>query len=116
MYEDEKLRFKKMQGYELNLDNPQSFNEKVVYKKLFDRNPLLVLTSDKYRAREYIRDKIGWEAENHLVPLLYVTDKPETLIINYPRQHIIKPNNVAGRWIIVENIGGRKRYTVDYGR
>lgn len=114
MYEDEKFRFKNMQGYELNLDNPQSFNEKVVYKKLFDRNPLIILTADKYRARQYIRDKIGWEAENHLVPLLYVTNDPKTIPFNrLPKQYIIKPNNGAGRWIIVEEINGQKRYTVD---
>ncbi len=112
MYEDEKIRFKRVHGYELNLDNPKSFNEKVCFKKLFDRDPLLVVTSDKYRVRDFIRDRIGWEAENHLVPLLYVTDDPETLQ-KFEGQYIIKPNNGAGRWIIVEDIGGRKRYTVD---
>lgn len=112
MYEDEKQRFKAVHGYELDLDNPKSFNEKVVFKKLFDRNPLLILTSDKYRARDYIRDKIGWEAENHLIPLLYVTDASE-MIPRFEGQYIIKPNNGAGRWIIVEDIEGRKRYTVD---
>ncbi|GAG80917.1 unnamed protein product, partial [marine sediment metagenome] len=68
MHEDERQRFKKIHGYELNLDNPKSFNEKVVFKKLFDRDPLLVVTSDKYRVREFIRNRIGWEAENHLIP------------------------------------------------
>jgi len=115
MYEDEKQRFKSKQGYELNLDNPQSFNEKVVCKKLFDRNPLLVLTADKYRVRQYIREKIGWEAEYHLIPLLFVTDNPETIPFDrLPEQYIIKPNNGAGRWIIVESIKDyRTEYTVD---
>ena len=60
MYEDEKALFKSKHGYEPDLKNPKSFNEKVVYKKLFDRNPLLVTTADKYRARQYIKDRLGW--------------------------------------------------------
>jgi len=112
MYEDERQRFKKIHGYELDLNDPKSFNEKVVYKKLFDRNPLLVVTSDKYRAREFIRNRIGWEADNHLIPLLHVTDNPET-IPGFDYQYIIKPNNGAGRWIIVEDVGDKRRYTID---
>jgi len=114
MYEDEKALFKSKHGYEPDLKNPKSFNEKVVYKKLFDRNPLLVTTADKYRARQYIKDRLGWEAENHLVPLLHVTKNPYTIPLGLmPKQFIIKPNNGAGRWIIVEDIDGKKRYTVD---
>jgi len=114
MYEDEKQRFKKIQGYELNLENPQSFNEKIVYKKLFDRNPLLVITADKYRARQYIRKKIGWEAENYLIPLYYVTDNPEDIPFDrLPDEYIIKPNNGAGRWILAEGIKGLRTYEVN---
>ena len=114
MYEDEKLRFKNMQGYELNLDNPQTYSEKIVFKKLFDRNPLLILTADKYRTKQYARDRIGWEIENHLVPLLYVTDNPETIPFDkLPEEYIIKPNNGAGRWILVEKGEGCKKYEYD---
>ncbi|MGI6575368.1 MAG: hypothetical protein ACOX3A_05915 [bacterium] len=44
-----KWRFKKKLGYELNLQNPRTFNEKIVWKKLNDRNPLLPIVADKYR-------------------------------------------------------------------
>jgi len=112
MYEDEKNLFLKIHGYPLNLENPQSFNEKIIYKKLFDRNPLLPLTADKYRARQYIRDRIGWEADNHLIPLLYVTDNPETIPFDrLPEEYIIKPNNGAGRWILAEGNNYEINYT-----
>lgn len=117
MYEVEELKklFLRIHGYPLNLDNPQSYNEKIAYRKLFDRNPLLIVTSDKYRARQYIRDKIGWEADNHLVPLLYVTDNPETIPFDrLPGEYIIKPNNGSGRYIIVEGVKGIKKYDVNY--
>jgi len=115
MYENEKQRFEKFLGYPLNLDNPKSFNEKIEYKKIFDRNPLLPITADKYRARQYIRDRIGWEADNHLIPLLYVTDNPETIPFDrLPDEYIIKPNNAAGRWVTVEGIEGLKKYDINY--
>lgn len=104
MYEDEIKAFKKNHGYEINLDNPQSFNEKIVYKKLFDRNPLLPLTADKYRARDYIKDKIGPEAESHFVPLLWVGKNAKDIPFNrLPDKWIIKPNNASGRYIIKNN-------------
>jgi hypothetical protein len=50
-------RFRDKLGYECNLENPQTFNEKVNWKKRNDRNPLLTLTSDKCKVKEYV-DKI----------------------------------------------------------
>ena len=101
----EKEIFKRYHGYELDLKNPKTYNEKICYRKLFDRNPLIVITSDKYRARQYIRDKIGFRADNHLIPLLWVTDNPEDIPIeNLPDEYIIKPNNGAGWWILKDLI------------
>jgi len=109
MFEEERKIFKRIHGYELDLNNPLTFNEKIVCKKLFDRNPLIPLTSDKYRAREYIRERIGLEAEKHFIPLLDVVDNPKNLKLDYEGEYIIKPNNAAGKWIIKDKI----RYTVD---
>ena len=47
-YRLEKMRFYKELGYELNLESPKSINEKIVWKKIYDRNPLLPVTADKY--------------------------------------------------------------------
>lgn len=103
IYKDEKDWFYKIHGYKLNLKNPKSFNEKVIYKKLFDRNPLLPLTADKYRARGYIRSKIK-EADRYLVPLLYATSIPENIPFeSLPDQYIIKANHGCDWFIIVEN-------------
>ena len=117
MYEDEKELYLRIHGYPLNLENPKSYNEKIIHKKLFDRNPLITLTADKYRARGYIRDRIGWEVERHLVPLLYVTDNPQTIPFDkLPEQYIIKPNNAAGRWIVCEAVDEIKKYEINYTR
>lgn len=47
-------RFLKDLGYECNLDNPKSHNEHVMRKKYTDRNPLLKITADKIKVREYV--------------------------------------------------------------
>lgn len=54
-------------GKELNLKNPQSFNEKLQWLKLYDRNPNYSKMVDKYEVRKYIKEKIG---EEHLIPLV----------------------------------------------
>ena len=51
----------------LDLKNPKTFNEKLQWLKLYDRNPLYTTMVDKYAVRQYIRDKIG---EEYLIPLV----------------------------------------------
>ena len=50
-----KKRYFKWRGEPLNLDNPKNFSEKLQYLKLFYRNPLMMLCSDKLYAREYVK-------------------------------------------------------------
>jgi hypothetical protein len=103
-YRIEKYRFKKRTGYDLQLDPPRSFSEKIVYKKLFDRNLLLTKTADKYRVREYVKEQLGKErASEILIPLLYVTDNPETIPFDtLPDEYIIKANHGSGTNIIIK--------------
>jgi len=102
-YQLEKIRFYKKVGYQLNLKNPKSYNEKIVWKKINDRNPLLPITSDKYKVRSYLRKVLGEEkAKEILIPLLYVTDQPETIPFErLPSAFIIKLNHASGSNIIV---------------
>ncbi|MCM8820720.1 MAG: GNAT family N-acetyltransferase [Candidatus Omnitrophica bacterium] len=103
-YKGEKRRFKRVAGYELNLKNPKSFAEKIVWKKLYDRNPLIPVVADKYKVREYARRILGIkEAEDILIPMLYITDNSETIPFDeFPEGYIIKPNHASGWHIIVE--------------
>jgi hypothetical protein len=75
----------------------------MVWKKIYDRNPLIPLTSDKYLVREYVKETLGIdEAGKILVPLLYVTDDPETIPFDtLPEEYIIKTNHDSGGNIIV---------------
>jgi hypothetical protein len=46
-------------GYKPDLDNPRTFNEKILHRKLYDRNLLFPMTCDKVASREWARSKIG---------------------------------------------------------
>jgi hypothetical protein len=101
----EKKRFYKKVGYPLHLKNPRSFHEKIIWKKIYDRNPLLPITSDKYEVRSYIKEILGEEkAKKILIPILYVTDKPDTIPFErLPSNFIIKANHGSGFNIIVKD-------------
>lgn len=102
-YKLEKRRFLRITGYKPNIKNPTSFNEKILWKKIYDRNPLLPKTADKYLVRTYVREILGEDiAEGILIPLLCVTDKPETIPFDeLVLPYIIKPNHASGLYIIV---------------
>lgn len=51
----------------VDLKNPKTFNEKLQWLKLNDRNPLYTQLVDKYEVRKYIADKIG---KDYLIPLV----------------------------------------------
>jgi len=103
-YHYEKIRFKKKTGYYPNIKNPRSFNEKIVWKKIYDRNYLLPILADKYRVRAYIKEVLGEkESEKILIPLLYVTDNPGTIPFkDLPDEYIVKANHGSGTNMIVE--------------
>ena len=52
-------RHKKIFGYTPDFKNPQTFNEKIVHRILYDRNPLYTALADKLKARIYIAAKLA---------------------------------------------------------
>ena len=54
-------------GRPLNLSRPRSFNEKLQWLKIYDRDPRYAKLVDKYAVREHIAETIG---EEYLVKLL----------------------------------------------
>ncbi|GEL07228.1 ATP-grasp fold amidoligase family protein [Salisediminibacterium halotolerans] len=100
-----KRDFKRRTGYRLNLKTPESFNQKVCWKKVYDRNPLLPVVADKDKVRDYLKDTLGQEeAEKILIPQLYVTDDPESIPFDkLPKEYVIKANHGSGTNIIVED-------------
>ena len=51
-------RHKNIFGYTPDFKNPQTFNEKIVHRILYDRNPLYTALADKLKARIYFAPKL----------------------------------------------------------
>lgn len=102
-YSLERRRFKKATGYELDLKHPESLNQKINWKKIYDRNPLLVTTADKYLVHQYVGSALGTEADEVLIPLLHVTDDPADIPFDsLPDEYVIKTNHDSGGHVIVQ--------------
>lgn len=100
MSDSEYLRrlFKIRVGYELNLENPRSFNEKIQWLKLHDRNEKYVKLVDKYEVKEYIANKFGREL---VIPTLGVWDRFEQINFNdLPDKFVLKCTHDSGGVVI----------------
>lgn len=98
-----KLYFKIVLHKKLNLKNPQTFNEKIQWLKLYyyPKNPLVVNGSDKYAVREYITAK-GYG--DKLVPLLGVWDRAEDIDWDkLPDRFVLKCNHGCAYNIVVSD-------------
>ncbi len=62
-----KLLFRLKCGYRLNLEDPKTYNEKLQWIKLYDKNPLMPKCCDKYTVREYVKEKGCPEILNDLL-------------------------------------------------
>ena len=78
----------------LRLDAPQTFNEKLQWLKLYDRKPEYTIMVDKYKARDYIAEKIGAQ---YLIPMLGVWDDPDEIDFDaLPERFVLKCNHNSG--------------------
>lgn len=81
-------------GQKLDLQNPQTFNEKLQWLKLYNRKPEYTVMVDKYKVREYIAQELG---EEYLIPLLGVWDNPDEIDFDaLPNQFVLKCNHNSG--------------------
>ena len=85
----------------LNLDNPQTFNEKLQWLKLYNRKPEYTMMVDKYKVREYVAEQLG---EEYLIPLLGVWDDPDEIDFDaLPNQFVLKCNHNSGLGMYICN-------------
>lgn len=103
-WSDEKFlkeKYKIVFGYELNLDNPQTFNEKLQWLKLYDRNPLYTVMVDKYKAKEYVANIIG---KDYIIPTIGVWKNFDEIDFNkLPNQFVLKTTHDSGGIVICKN-------------
>ena len=93
-----KMKYKQVRGENLNLQTPHTFNEKIQYLKLYDRDPLYTKLVDKYEVRNFIKNKIG---EEYLIPLLGVWNNFDEIDFSkLPDQFVLKCTHDSGGVII----------------
>lgn len=93
--------FKAETGYSLNLCHPKTYNEKLQWIKLYDRNPQYTIYADKYKVREHIAQTIGGE---YLVPLIGVYKNVDDIPWNnLPSRFVLKCNHASGTNIICKD-------------
>lgn len=94
-----KIQFRLAMGAWPDLKDPKTFNEKLQWLKLHDRNPLYTTLVDKYAVRRYIAEKIG---EEYLIPLVGGPwDRAEEIDFDaLPEQFVLKCNHDSGGVVV----------------
>jgi hypothetical protein len=96
-----KIWYKLETGKTLDLEHPKSFNEKIQWLKLNDKNPLKTKYADKYLVKDFVKNTIG---EEYVIPLLGVWDRFEDIDFDkLPEKFVLKTNNGCGTNIIVDD-------------
>ena len=96
-----KIAFRNRMGRRLNLDNPLTFNEKLQFLKLHERNALFPMLVDKYEVKKYISTVLGSE---YVIPTLGVYDCINDISLsNLPNQFVIKCTHDSGGIYVCKN-------------
>ena len=96
-----KHHFYKSTGYKLDLKNPQSFNEKLNWMKLYDRNSIYTRLADKYEVREYVKERIG---DKYLIPLVGVWNNAKDIDFEQlPNQFVLKCTHDSGSAVVCKD-------------
>ena len=93
-----------------NVLRPSTFNEKVLFRKIFDRRPILTQFHDKLRVRDYVAERLG---DGVLPKLLVATERPETIPFDVlPDKFVVKPSHASGLVTIVTDRRGIDREAI----
>lgn len=93
--------FKYRMGSELELNNPQTFNEKLQWLKLHDRKPIYTTMVDKYAVKDYVASIIG---EQYIIPTLGVWDNFDDIDFEaLPNQFVLKCTHDSGGLVICKD-------------
>lgn len=84
-----------------NLKSPKTFNEKLQWLKLYDRNPYYTKLVDKYEVKKIVADIIGKE---YIIPTLGIWDNANDIDFDsLPNKFVLKATHDSGRVIICKD-------------
>lgn len=93
-----KITYKANFYQKLNLKNPQTFNEKLQWLKLYDHNPKYPDLVDKHDVKGYVATAIG---EDYIIPTIGVWDSFDEIDFDIlPDQFVLKCTHDSGSIVI----------------
>ena len=96
-----KTEFRLHFGYDLNLSEPKTFNEKIQWLKLHNRKNVYTTMVDKYLSKNYVSNLIG---EEYLIPTIGVYNRFDDINFNnMPEQFVIKCTHDSGGIVICKD-------------
>lgn len=95
------IKYRTHFGHWMDWNNPQTYNEKLQWLKLYDRNPAYIPMADKYEVKELVAKKIGRE---HVIPTYGVWDNFDEIDFSkLPDQFVLKCTHDSGSIVICKN-------------
>lgn len=96
-----KIIFKDEMGRTLDLENPKTYNEKLQWLKLYNRNPEYTKLVDKYELKKHVMKSIGKE---YVIPTLGIWNSVEEIEWDkLPDQFVLKCTHDSGSVIICKD-------------
>lgn len=96
-----KLKFKIDLGYNLNLDKPKTFNEKMQWLKLYNQQRIFNTLADKHAVKKYVSEKIG---ENYIAKEYGCWKKFEDIDFEkLPNSFVLKTNHGCGSMFVCKD-------------
>ena len=94
-------RFKSRMGYKMDWKNPKTYNEKLQWLKLYNRNPEYTRIVDKNEFKNYIAEKLGKE---YVIPTIGKWDKFDEINFNeLPDKFVLKCTHDSGGIVICKD-------------
>ncbi|PGL72700.1 ATP-grasp fold amidoligase family protein [Bacillus sp. AFS055030] len=96
-----KLLYKNRMKKKLELTNPQTYNEKLQWLKLYNRRPEYTMMVDKFRVKEYVASVIG---EDYIIPTLGIWERFDDIDFDkLPNQFVLKCTHDSGGLVICKD-------------
>lgn len=93
-----RMQYRAVFGKKLNLTEPKTFNEKLQWLKLYDRNPEYCRLVDKYEVKKLISDTLG---EEYIIPTLGVWDSFDDIDFDsLPDRFVLKCTHDSGSVVL----------------
>lgn len=96
-----KIVYRVRLGKRLNLSNPQTYNEKLQWLKLYNRQPKYTQMVDKYEVKTIVAKAIG---EGYIIPTLGVWEHFDEIDFDQlPQQFVLKCTHDSGGLVVVKD-------------